>query len=224
MKPSHSHKTADHIPIMALFAANAISMIGNMVAMIAIPWFVLKTTGSPSQMGITGFFNILPVVLAGLLGGALVDRIGYKGTSIIADIASGIAVVLIPILYSTIGLPFWALMVLVFLGALLDAPGGTARAALVPDLADLAWARASVPTPKGPIRVDWKSDRGRAVGRVALPVGCSAKLALASPPPGSAYAVDGKPVEATEEDGVTSFALKGGRTYALSLVPAGSKQ
>ena len=138
MNPSHSHKTADRIPITALFAANAISMIGNMVAMIAIPWFVLKTTGSPSRMGITGFFNIFPVVLAGLLGGALVDRIGYKGTSIIADIASGIAVVLIPILYATIGLPFWVLMVLVFLGALLDAPGGTARAALVPDLAELA--------------------------------------------------------------------------------------
>jgi len=41
---------------------------------------------------------------------------------------------------------------------------------------------------------------------------------------GAAYAVDGKPVEATEENRMTCFALKGGRTYALSLVSAGSKQ
>ena len=34
------------IPIFALFAANAISMTGNVLAVIAIPWFVLQTTGS----------------------------------------------------------------------------------------------------------------------------------------------------------------------------------
>lgn len=130
--------TVNRVPILALFTANAISMVGNMFAVIAIPWFVLQTTGSAVQTGITGFFNVLPIVLAGFLGGTLIDRIGYKGTSIIADLASGVTVVLIPILHMTIGLPFWALMVLVFLGALLDAPGSTARSALVPELAELA--------------------------------------------------------------------------------------
>jgi MFS family permease len=41
-------------------------------------------------------------------------------------------------LHFTIGLEFWQLMVLVFLGGLLDAPGSTARTALIPDLAALA--------------------------------------------------------------------------------------
>jgi MFS family permease len=125
-------------PIYSLFAANAISMVGNVLANVAIPWFVLQTTGSATQTGITGFFTILPVVIAGLLGGALIDRLGYKPTSIIADIASGLAVALIPIFYFTIGLPFWLLMALVFLGALLDAPGNTARASMIPELAELA--------------------------------------------------------------------------------------
>jgi len=113
-------------------------MVGNVFATIAIPWFVLQTTGSASQMGITGFFTILPVVLAGFLGGTLIDRLGYTRTSIIADLASGITVGLIPLLHFTIGLQFWQLMVLVFLGALMDAPGSTARAALIPELAALA--------------------------------------------------------------------------------------
>jgi MFS family permease len=124
--------------LFALFTANAISMVGNVLTMIAIPWFVLQTTGSAAQTGITGFFSVLPVVLAGLFGGALVDRLGYKPTSIVADLASGFTVALIPLFYLTVGLEFWQLMVLVFCGALLDTPGSTARSALVPELAESA--------------------------------------------------------------------------------------
>jgi MFS family permease len=126
------------IPIIALFTANAISNVGNVLAAIAIPWFVLQTTGSAAQTGITGFFTILPVVVAGFFGGTLVDRMGYRRTSIVADLASGVTVALIPLLHFTVGLEFWQLMVLVFLGGLLDAPGSTARTALIPDLASLA--------------------------------------------------------------------------------------
>jgi MFS family permease len=126
------------LPIISLLAANAISLVGNVLAAIAIPWFVLQTTGSATQTGITGFFTVLPVVLAGFLGGTLVDRLGYKRTSIIADLASGITVALIPLLYFTVGLQFWQLMALVFLGALLDSPGSTARNALLPELAEIA--------------------------------------------------------------------------------------
>src|SRR5260221_7342497 len=126
------------LPIYSLFTANAISLVGNVLSAIAIPWFVLQTTGSATKTGITGFFNILPVVLAGFFGGTLVDRLGYKRTSIIADIASGVTSALIPILYYTIGLQFWQLMILVFLGALLDTPCSTARSALVPELAEMA--------------------------------------------------------------------------------------
>jgi len=131
-------KRKNSFPIISLFTANAISLVGNVLSAIAIPWFVLQTTGSATQTGITGFFTVLPVVLAGFFGGTLVYRLGYKRTSIIADIASGVTTALIPLLYFTIGLEFWQLMVLVFLGALLDAPGSTARSALVPELAEMA--------------------------------------------------------------------------------------
>ena len=126
------------LPLYALFIANAVSLVGNVFSLIAIPWFVLQTTGSATQTGVTGFFTILPVVLAGFFGGTLIDRLGYKRTSIIADLASCVTTALIPLLHVTIGLEFWQLIVLVFLGALLDAPGSTARAALLPELAEQA--------------------------------------------------------------------------------------
>lgn len=126
------------LAIWALFTANAISMVGNVLAFVAIPWFVLQTTGSAAQTGITGFFSALAAVVAGFFGGTIVDRLGFKRMSIGADIASAGAFSLIPLLYATIGLQFWQLLVLVFLGNLLDAPGTTAREALIPDLAHLA--------------------------------------------------------------------------------------
>ncbi len=124
--------------IYTLFIANAISMTGNNLMILAVPWFVLVTTGSPAKTGIAAFFMILPVVLAAFFGGAFVDRLGFKRSSIIADIASGVTIALIPLLFAAGLLAFWVLLVLVFLGALLDAPGTTAREALVPDLAGAA--------------------------------------------------------------------------------------
>ena len=138
MQPATQTKTRNSIPLYSLFTANAISLVGNVFSAIAIPWFVLQTTGSATQTGITGFFTILPVVIAGFLGGTLIDRLGYKRTSIIADLASGFTTALIPLLYFTTGLEFWQLMILVFLGALLDTPGSTARDALLPELAQQA--------------------------------------------------------------------------------------
>ncbi len=126
------------LPLFALFAAQGISMVGNVLTGIAVPWFVLETTGSATLTGLAAFASALPVVLAAFFGGAIVDRLGFRRTSVAADLASMATVALVPLLHVTVGLPFWALLVLVFLGALLDAPGSTARTALLPDVARAA--------------------------------------------------------------------------------------
>jgi MFS family permease len=125
----------DRAPLFAMLGANATSALGNMLTNVAIPWFVLQTTGSASRTGLAAAAAVLPPVIAGFFGGTFVDRVGYKRASVISDIASGITVAMIPLLYLTVGLAFWQLLVLVFLGALLDAPGMTGRQSLIPDLA-----------------------------------------------------------------------------------------
>ncbi|MFN2587653.1 MAG: MFS transporter [Actinomycetota bacterium] len=122
------------LPLVALLAAEGVSIAGNQMALVAIPLFVLEATGSASRTGVTMFFTFLPTVIAGLFGGALVDRLGFRTTSVAADVASALAVAAIPLLHRTTGIEFWQLLVLVFLGALLDSPGNTARSALLPDL------------------------------------------------------------------------------------------
>jgi MFS family permease len=136
--PAPAGRLRQRVPLVALLTGNAISLAGSTCALIAIPWFVLQTTGSPAKAGITGFFITLATVVAAFFGGTIVDRLGFKRTSIAADVASGLAVALIPLLYLTVGLQYWQLLLLVFVGNLLDAPGNTARDALIPELAEEA--------------------------------------------------------------------------------------
>jgi len=121
-----------------MLSATALSVVGNALTFVAIPWFVLQTTGSAAKTGLTGGAIALAAVLAGLFGGPIVDRLGFKKTSVVADLASGTTVAMIPLLYHTVGLAFWQLLALVFLGAFLDTPGMTARQSLVPDLSRMA--------------------------------------------------------------------------------------
>jgi MFS family permease len=124
------------VPLLALLAANAVSMTGNALTRVAVPWFVLSTGGSAAQVGLTLFFETLPLFLGAFFGGVLVDRLGHKRSSVVADLASGTTLALVPLLYALGALPFGLLLALVFAGALLDAPGTAARQALLPEAAE----------------------------------------------------------------------------------------
>jgi len=63
-------------PFWAILTANAISQMGNQMALVAIPWFVLQTTGSALSTSLVLVFTALPMVIAFFIGGALVDRFG----------------------------------------------------------------------------------------------------------------------------------------------------
>ncbi|MDQ6833352.1 MAG: MFS transporter [Chloroflexota bacterium] len=125
-------------PLVALLWASAISLTGSRLTLVAVPWFVLQTTGSAARTGITGAAEALAYIVAAFFGGALVDRFGFRRTSICADTASGVTVAMVPLLYHTVGLAFWELLVLVFLSTFFNTPGSTARQSLTPDLATLA--------------------------------------------------------------------------------------
>jgi MFS family permease len=69
---------AQRLPVLALLSANAVSITGNAMASVAIPWFVLQTTGSAAKTGFTFAVIGLSNVLAAFFGGPVVDRLGYR--------------------------------------------------------------------------------------------------------------------------------------------------
>lgn len=123
---------AERLRVGIFLGGTSLSLAGNILAMVALPWFVLETTGSAAQTGLTGMATALPAFLSGIFGGPLVDRLGGRRMSVIADLFSAASILAIPTLYLTIGLDFWQFFALVLLGALLDVPGYTARRTLLP--------------------------------------------------------------------------------------------
>jgi MFS family permease len=121
-----------------LLTAKTISIIGNNLTVIAVPWFVLDTTGSAAKAGLVSFCSTVPMVLAALFGGPLIDRIGLRRTSVGCDLASAVTTVLVPLLYLSFGLALWQLMILVAVGGLFQTPGDTARGVMLPDAAERA--------------------------------------------------------------------------------------
>lgn len=125
-------------PLFALFTAEAISRTGSALTSLAIPWFVLETTGSTARLGLTAGVESVALVAAGFLGGPIVDQLGFKWSAIATDVTSGIMVALVPLLYMTVGLPFWQLLILAAMASLFSVPDLAAHLGLVSPLTDAA--------------------------------------------------------------------------------------
>ncbi len=128
-------------PLIALASATVASIGGTRLSVIAIPWLVLTTTGSPVLTGLVGMAEMLPYVIAKALGGPLIDRIGARRISIWCDCLSALALSLIPMLYWAGLLSIWLLMPAVALVGVLRAPADAAKQALVPVVASLGEVR-----------------------------------------------------------------------------------
>ena len=128
-------------PLYGWLTSEAISITGTRVSMIALPWFVLTTTGSPAKTGLVALAEMLPMVLLKVLGGPVIDRVGARRVSISCDLLSVLVVGSVPLLYHSGHLSFPVFLLLVALAGALRGPGDGAKHALVPALVD----RAGVP-------------------------------------------------------------------------------
>ena len=101
--------------IRAIVAAEVVSSIGSAMTVLALPWFVLVTTGSATKLGLVLGIGSIPFVTLPLFAGSLIARIGARQTMVIADAARLPLLAAIPALYSLGALWFPLLIVLVAL-------------------------------------------------------------------------------------------------------------
>ncbi|MGW1293427.1 MFS transporter [Streptomyces sp. NPDC002533] len=125
-------------PLAATLAANSISTAGTSLTLIGVPWFVLETTGSAGRAGVVAFCATLPIVVAALIGGPVIDRFGRRRTAVVSDAVCAAAIAAIPLLHYAGVLDFWMLCALMALNGFAHTPGNTARYVLIPDLAEHA--------------------------------------------------------------------------------------
>lgn len=61
-----------------LFLSQFVSGLGTMVSYVAVPWQLYELTRSNAQVGLLGLAQLIPVLVCGLLGGAVADRADRK--------------------------------------------------------------------------------------------------------------------------------------------------
>ena len=125
-------------PLAGALVAEGISFVGTRVSMIAIPWFVLSTTGSATQTGLVAAAEITPLVLFKALGGPLLDRIGPRRVTLVCDLLSAFVVAAIPLRHALGMLSFPTLLVLVAVAGSLRGPGDAGKATMSPEIARVA--------------------------------------------------------------------------------------
>ncbi len=163
-EPRRKVSRGDRRPLAAVLAAKTVSVTGDALTGMAVPWFVLRTTGSAAKAGVVACATLLPLVVAAALGGPIVDRWGRRRVAVSADVLCGAAVAAIPLLRAAGALTFPLLCGLMALTGLVRAPGRTARDVALPALA----ARAAVPLGRA---ASWYDGAARSAGMVGSACG-----------------------------------------------------
>ncbi|GGK74398.1 MFS transporter [Sphaerisporangium melleum] len=123
-------------PLGGVLAAMVVSLTGTRISAVALPWFVLVTTGSPTQTGLVAFFQMAPYVVVKAFTGPLVDRIGPRPVSWTTDLVSAAAAALVPLFHALHLLSFPLLLALVAVIGAARGPGDLAKEVMVPEAAE----------------------------------------------------------------------------------------
>jgi MFS family permease len=117
-----------------LLAAEVVSSLGTTMTFLALPWFVLVTTGSPARMTVVSAVQLAPVALFGILSGGLVARLGARRTMLLGDLGRVPVMLAIPLLHQADALSFPVLLVCVFVLGCFLAPYFSAQRLILPEL------------------------------------------------------------------------------------------
>ncbi len=121
-------------PVRALLVAEIVSTTGSQMTWLALPWFVLVTSGSATRMSMVVGAEIVGLGLLGLPGGKLLGRLGAWRTMLLCDGARAPLMLLVPLLHWAGQLSFGALLAVAFGLGGLSAPYFAAQRVIVPEL------------------------------------------------------------------------------------------
>lgn len=122
--------------LTALFVAKLISTFGSWLTVLALPWFVLVTTGSPARMSLVLTAEFLGVALLGLPSAQLVARWGTRRTMLVGDAARVPLMALVPLLHQMDQLSLPALLTISFGLGIFTTPYVSSQRLILPELLD----------------------------------------------------------------------------------------
>lgn len=120
--------------LQALLLAEVVSSTGTAMTFVALPWFVLVTSGSAARMSVVLAVEVLPMALLGIPSGSVVSRLGSRTSMLVSDAVRAPLIALVPILHWAGALTFPVLLAIVFVLGVFIAPYMSAQRTIIPEL------------------------------------------------------------------------------------------
>lgn len=115
-----------------LFYGNVLSIIGSQMTLVAVGIQVYRVTGSSAMVGYTSIFALIPLIVFGLIGGAMADTVDRRTLVIWATIATAITSIAFFVQSAAHLNSVWLLWLLVAVQSGAAAVYRPARGAMVP--------------------------------------------------------------------------------------------
>jgi MFS family permease len=120
--------------LTAVVAARFVSLTGTNMTTVALPWFVLATTGSTTKMGLVLACQTLPAFALGIPSGSVVAMLGARRSLVLGDALRAPLLVAVPVLHSVGALSFPTLLALVTVIGIFSVPYAAAASSLLPEI------------------------------------------------------------------------------------------
>jgi MFS family permease len=121
-------------PLRALVLAEVVSTTGSQMTWLALPWFVLTTSGSATRMSFVVAAEVIGMGLLTLPGSRMLSRLGARRTMLVCDGVRAPVIVLVPTLYWAGALSFPLLLTIAFSVGAMTAPYFASQKVIVPEL------------------------------------------------------------------------------------------
>lgn len=116
------------------FLGQVVSNIGTWMQRIAQDWLVLSLTGSATAVGVTTALQFLPMLLFGLYGGVLVDRLPKRPTLLFTQAAMAVTGVVLAVLTLSGHVQVWHVYLAAFVVGLATVLDNPARQSFVSEM------------------------------------------------------------------------------------------
>ena len=117
-----------------LWLGSTLAGVGSQMTIVAVGLHIYDITKSTAAVALVGVISLVPMIIAGIYGGLLVDTFDRKKVAIVAETLAWISVVGLAILAWTQNDTLWFYYVLTTLNAVAVTIVGAARSAIVPRL------------------------------------------------------------------------------------------
>jgi MFS family permease len=121
-------------PLRAVVTARFVSLTGTNMTTVALPWFVLATTGSTTKMGLVLACQTLPAFALGIPAGSVVALLGPRRALVLGDTLRAPLLAAVPLLHALGLLSFPVLLALVTAVGIFSVPYAAAASSLLPEI------------------------------------------------------------------------------------------